>query len=248
MGVATSKPEDSSLLALYQQTRDVELRNRLLEQYLYIARIVARRFSGRGIEFDDLFQVGSLALLKALERYDAARGVSFASFATPTVVGEVKNYFRDKLRPVRLPRKSQLAIGEVERARGELSQTLMRTPYLEEISAHLKMPLETVLEAVEAQAAGYTTSLDRVVSEEGDSPLGEFLGYEDSAFDRLEFRDYIRRVLETLPKTEQHILRERFVNERSQRDIANDLQVSQMYVSRVERRALDTFRKIWSAG
>ena len=157
---ASVREQTRALLSEYCRTRDRKLRNSLVEEYMYIAEISARRFSGRGVEYDDLLQVASLALIKALERFDCSKGVEFTSFATPSVVGEVKNYFRDKLRLVRLPRRSTEIMRRAELARERLGHELGRNPTPAEIARALKLPVEVVLEAMESHTAGFSVSLD----------------------------------------------------------------------------------------
>jgi RNA polymerase sigma-B factor len=141
---------EDSLLAEYCRTRDVDLRNQLVGKYLYIAEIIAKKFTNRGIEYDDLYQVASLALLKALERYDITKGFKFSSFATPTIVGEIKNYFRDKSRIIRLPRKESEYIKKIENAKNYLLNQFGRSPTPEEIGEYLGITSEQVLELMES--------------------------------------------------------------------------------------------------
>ena len=137
--------EIERLLALWHQTRQPEIRDRLVESHLYIAEIIARKFSGRGVDYDDLYQVASLALFKAIGRYDPERGIQLSSFVTPGMVGEVKNYFRDKSRTIRPPRRSTELIRLVESARQELTQQLSRSPRVDEIAVHANLTEDEVL-------------------------------------------------------------------------------------------------------
>lgn len=244
---ASVREQTRALLSEYCRTRDRKLRNSLVEEYMYIAEISARRFSGRGVEYDDLLQVASLALIKALERFDCSKGVEFTSFATPSVVGEVKNYFRDKLRLVRLPRRSTEIMRRAELARERLGHELGRNPTPAEIARALKLPVEVVLEAMESHTAGFSVSLDDRTGEEDSQSVADTLGELDPSFESVELNDYLKRELSKLTEQERRVIIARFVGERSQRDIAQELGVSQMYVSRLERRVLSRLREAYDA-
>lgn len=235
------------LLSEYCRTRSRELRNTIVQEYLYIAEISAHRFSGRGVEYDDLFQVASLALIKALERFDDTKGVEFSSFAMPSVVGEVKNYFRDKLRLVRLPRRSTEIIQRAENVRERLGHDLGRNPTPAEIAQAMKLPVEMVLEAMESRAASFSVSLDDHAGDDDSQSVAEVIGDIDPRFENVEISDYLRRELEKLTETERRVIIARFVGECSQRDIANEMNVSQMYISRLERRVLSRLREAYEA-
>ncbi|MGI6188443.1 MAG: sigma-70 family RNA polymerase sigma factor [Caldicoprobacteraceae bacterium] len=249
MGVQVSekeKPENlEALLKEYCDTRDITLRNKLLKEYLYIAEIIAKKFVNRGVEYDDLFQIASLALLKALERYDINKGYKFSSFATPTIIGEIKNYFRDRSRIIRLPRKESELIKKLERARQHLTNTLERSPKPEEIAEYLKISTEEVLELMESSYKTNTISLDYYI-DDGDTDLSMLIGQEEKNYSRIEDKDLVEKAMEKLNDLERKVIYERFFNERSQRDIAEEIGVSQMYISRLERRVLQRLKQIFS--
>ena len=249
MGVQVSekeKPETlEALLKEYCDTRDITLRNKLLKEYLYIAEIIAKKFVNRGVEYDDLFQIASLALLKALERYDINKGYKFSSFATPTIIGEIKNYFRDRSRIIRLPRKESELIKKLERARQHLTNTLERSPKPEEIAEYLKISTEEVLELMESSYKTNTISLDYYI-DDGDTDLSMLIGQEEKNYSRIEDKDLVEKAMEKLNDLERKVIYERFFNERSQRDIAEEIGVSQMYISRLERRVLQRLKRIFS--
>lgn len=231
---------------LFPQYRDhptEALRNEIALRYLHIARIIAMRFSGKGVEYDDLYQVASLALVKAVERFDPEFGVQFQSYATPKMVGEVKNYFRDKLHALNLPRKGAALVRQIEQAKAELSQSLMRSPTLAELVEHLRLPEADVTYALAMRGAMYPGSLDAEL-DDGDSSIGTFLGADDSAYTQFELSETTRDLLERLDETGRRVLTERYFNERSQREVADILGVSQMTVSRVERKALARVRQL----
>lgn len=242
-GAIKSEQHVDSLLAEYCRTRDIELRNQLAGKYLYIAEIIAKKFTNRGIEYDDLFQVASLALLKALERYDITRGYKFSSFATPTIVGEIKNYFRDKSRLIRLPRKESEYIREIENAKTHLSNQLGRSPTPDDIGEYLGITSEQVLELMESSYSTKTASLDFYIDSEGETDLMAVIGREEKDYGLIEDRDFIQRIMSTLNEQERKVITERFYKGRSQREISEEMGVSQMYISRMERRILERFRR-----
>ena len=230
------------MLEEYCKTRDIMLRNTLAEEYLYMAQAVARRFSGRGAEVDDLIQVASVALLRALERYDVEKGVAFTSFAVPTMVGEIRNYLRDRVKPLRFPRQSSELLLKISRERESFLQKHMREPSVLELSSALNVPQDAVLDALEVQRAAQSVSLDASLSKEEPATLSELLGQEETAYNDLEVVDYINRLLSQLEGKARYVLEQRFFHQRNQRDIARELGISQMQVSRLERRALQILR------
>lgn len=231
------------LLEAYAAAPSAEARDRIVEAYLYIAEIIARRFSGRGVEYDDLYQVAALALVKAVERYDPARGVQFASFATPSMVGEVKNYFRDRSRAIRVPRRGVALLREIERARDRLAQSLGRMPRADELAGAVGVGEDAVLEALEA--GGMTlVSLDAAPEggEDDGAELSAFLGIEERGYSDFERADVVRRAMDALEARAREIIELRYFWGLSQREVAGRLGVSQMTVSREERRALEAMR------
>lgn len=238
-----SSGEIEQLQTLYAQSRSPQYRDRLVEAHLYIAEIIARKFSGRGVDFDDLYQVASLALLKAVERFDPERGVKLASFVTPGMVGEVKNYFRDKSRLIRPPRRASEMARLVDAAREALTQRLSRAPRVDEIARHTGITEDEVLEAMEASAA-QPVSLDMQTSDDDEEMnLSSVLGAEEKGFSEFETADMLRRGMEKLTEQQREIIRLRFFENLSQREVAQRIGVSQMSVSRAERGALERLRQ-----
>jgi len=235
--------QEALLLEEYCRTRDKNLRNELISRYLYIAEIISKKFANRGIEYDDLLQVASLALIKALERYDPGRGYKFSSFATPTIVGEIKNYFRDKSRIIRLPRRESEYLKKIENAKLQLSNQLGRSPRPDEIGEYLSMSVEEVLELMESGYNTKTASLDYYIDDEGETELMAVVGQEEKNYRLIEDKDFIDRVMATLNDEERRVIQERFYKGRSQREISEEIGVSQMYISRMERRILERFRR-----
>lgn len=238
------RPNSEALLEQYAHTRDPALREQIVEANLYIAQIVARRFSGRGVDYDDLYQVASLALFKAVDRYEPDKGVKFVSFVTPTMAGEVKNYFRDRSRAIRLPRKGVELAQALKLTRSSLEQELGRSPKLDELAQAMNLSEDEVAEALELSNAMSVSSLDAQIAEdEENAPLSRFLGFDDPRFASFEQSDMLQRAMCALDERQQTVIQARFFENRSQRDLAAELGVSQMTVSRIERQALEKLRE-----
>ena len=244
MYTAKNIAQGETLLEQYALSHALELRDRIVEAYLYIAEIVARKFSGRGVDYDDLYQVAALALVKGVERYDADKGVKFASFITPTMVGEVKNYFRDRSRIIRLPRRSAELAHEVRAAKSELEQRLGRSPKVDELAEFMNVSEDAVLEALELSNAMTPASLDAQVSDEdSETPLSQFLGFSDPGYSDFERNDMLDRAMSALDSRQRAVILGRFFEGLSQRDLAAQLGISQMTISRIERQALEKLRE-----
>ena len=237
--------DEEMLFEKYAKTRDIELRNEIVERYLYIAEILSKKFANKGTDYDDLYQVASLALIKAVERFDIERGYKFSSFATPTIVGEIKNYFRDKSRIVRLPRRESEFFKKLESANEHLINKLGRSPKPEEIAGYLNITTEEVLELMESRHSASVASLDFYIDDEKQSDLLSVIGHEEQSYETIENKDFLDKMFETLDSQEKKVMHERFYNGKSQREIAEKIGVSQMYISRMERRILDKFRFYW---
>ena len=233
------KERAERLAAEYISNRNAGVRDEVIQICLPIARSVARKFSGRGVDGDDLFQVASLAMVKALERFEPEKNVKFTSFIVPCMVGEVRNYFRDCAQIIRLPRRGvQLAV-QVERAKNAFEQENGRSPRPDEIAQRLQIPLENVLEALEIYAHR-TLSLD---DESADAPIADFLGEQDPALEAFETREQLQSAMLSLDERQRAIIRLRYFENLSQRQVAERLNLSQMTVSRAERSALDALKK-----
>ena len=244
MYTARNIVQGDALLAQYALTRAPDLRDRIVEAYLYIAEIVARKLSGRGVDYDDLYQVAALALVKGIERFDADKGIKFASFITPTMVGEVKNYFRDRSRIIRLPRRSAQLARELRETRAILEQELGRSPTVDELAERMNISEDDVLEALEMSNAMTPASLDaQVADEDSETSLSTFLGFNDPGYSDFERNDMLDRALSTLDNRQRAVIIARFYEGLSQRDVAAQLNISQMTVSRIERQALEKLRE-----
>jgi RNA polymerase sigma-B factor len=221
-------------------SRDPALRDELVTANLGLARILARRFANRGEPYDDLFQVACLALIKAVERFDPARGVAFSTFATRTVIGELKHHFRDKGWSVRAPRRLQELYLELGQAVNTLSQELTRSPTVAELASHLDVLEEAVLEAMEAGQGYRSSSIDAPDAEQ--EPLSARLGGDDLSFVGFENRTVLVQALAALPRREQLILQLRFFEGLTQSEIAARVGLSQMHVSRLLSASLKRLR------
>ena len=231
--------------ATFARTGDQRLRDELIEAHLRLAEHLARRFSNRGVPVDDLIQVASLGLVKAVERFDPERGLEFSTFATPTIVGELKRHFRDKGWAVRVPRRVQELHVEINSLVGELTQRLGRSPTIAEIAERAGTSEEEILEAMEAGQAYRSASIDApgVDSDEGSPGLSEQLGQPDSGLLDAENRLLLADLIKTLPKREQLMLHLRFFEGMTQSQIADRLGISQMHVSRLLAKSLNLLRQ-----
>ena len=233
--------DKQALLQAYCQHPTPALRNAVVEAYLYLAQAVARRFAGRGVELEDLTQVASMALIKAIDRFDCAKGLAFTTFAMPTLAGEVRNYLRDRGRAVRIPRRGAELYARIARTRESFLREQRQEPTMQELADALQVRQDDILDALEMQRTTQALSLDAALGEEGGT-LEHLLGREEEAFGRIEDADAAKRLLDMLEGPMRFVLEERFLHQRSQRDVAAALGVSQMQVSRLERRALAVLR------
>ena len=226
------------------QSGDPELRAQLVEAHIGLAHHLARKFVYRGEPYDDLVQVGSLALIKAVDRFDPDRGVEFTTFASKTILGELKRHFRDKGWAVRVPRRLQELKLALTKAIGDLAQRLGRAPTVAELAAHLQMSEEDVLEVLESANAYSTVSLDAPDSGDEDAPaVADSLGMVDDALEGVEYRESLKPLLERLPPREKRILLLRFFGNMTQSQIATELGISQMHVSRLLAKTLAQLRE-----
>jgi RNA polymerase sigma-B factor len=240
-GLATER----RLLERFAETGDPMLREELVSRFLPLARSLAMRYAGGAEPSDDLVQVASVGLMGALDRFDPSRGVPFAAFAGPTILGELRRHFRDRVWTMRVPRGLQERIREVEEAITKLGSTLERSPTVAEIVERLEISDDEVLEAMEASDARRTMSLDQPTAagdDAGDASIGERVGGEDPGFELVEERSAIRAGARVLTDLEREVLRLRFVEDLTQSKIADQVGYSQMHVSRILRRALDRVR------
>jgi RNA polymerase sigma-B factor len=218
-------------------------RDELVRLHLPLVEHLARRFAGRGEPLDDLVQVGTIGLIKSVDRFDLERGVEFSTYATPTVVGEIKRHFRDKGWAVRVPRRLQELRLALSAATEELAHSLGRAPTVAELAVRLGVSEEEVLEGLESANAYSTVSLDAGSdTDEGPSAMLDTIGIEDEALEGVEYRESLRPLLARLPARERKILLLRFFRNMTQSQIADEIGISQMHVSRLLARTLAQLR------
>jgi RNA polymerase sigma-B factor len=246
---ANRAAEDRALFARYLDKRDPVDRDMLIERFLPLARQLARRYQRPEEPFDDLFQVACLGLVKAIDRFDLEREVAFSSYAVPTILGEIKRYFRDRTWSVRVPRDLQELALKVDRAVADLSLNLHRQPTVEEIAKQVEADEEDVLEALEASGAYRATSLEapRGAEDDAGDTLGDTLGTEEHGFTLAEHRATIAHLMRSLSPREREVLRLRFEEDMTQGEIGERIGVSQMQVSRIIRQSLGRLRSFAAA-
>ena len=220
-----------------------ELRNQLVRMHLPLVEHLARRFRNRGEPLDDLTQVATIGLIKSVDRFDPERGVEFSTYATPTVVGEIKRHFRDKGWAVRVPRRLQELRLALTTATAELSQQHGRSPTVHELAEKLAISEEEVLEGLESANAYSTLSLDVPDTDDESPAVADTLGSEDEALEGVEYRESLKPLLEDLPPREKRILLLRFFANMTQSQIAQEVGISQMHVSRLLARTLAQLRE-----
>jgi RNA polymerase sigma-B factor len=222
-----------------------EVRTQLVDQYIGLVEFLARRFRNRGEPLEDLVQVGTIGLLKAIERFDLSREVEFSTYATPTIVGEIKRHFRDKGWAVRVPRRLQELHLELTKIIGDLGQDLGRSPTVTEIAEAAGTTEEAVLEGMEIAQAYNFTSLDAPIdSDDAESnSFADQMGGDDDQLENLEYRAALAPEMAKLPERERRILYLRFYRGMTQSDIARRLGISQMHVSRLLNRTLAKLRE-----
>ena len=244
-----TKDEVRRLFAVYEEagTEDEKavVREKLVDQYIGLVEFLARRFRNRGEPLEDLVQVGTIGLLKAIDRFDLEREVEFSTYATPTIVGELKRHFRDKGWAVRVPRRLQELHLELTKVISSLGQELGRSPTVPEIAESAGITEETVLEGMEIAHAYSFTSLDAPIDSDDaeSSSFADQMGSEDDQLENLEYRASLAPEMAKLPERERKILYLRFYRGMTQSEIADRLGISQMHVSRLLNRTLIRLRE-----
>ncbi len=231
----------NALFERYKETGDIRIRNEIAEKYLYIADIIAKKFVGRGVEFDDLKQVAALALLRGIDRFDPSLGMQFTTFITPTITGEIKNYFRDKSRMLKLPRRiSELAM-VVKRFAEEYEGEHGAKPSVKTIAERLQVSEEDVVRALEV---GNPLSFDTAMvgANEDSESLYEVVADKEDAYESVEMKEMFRVAMKDFSDTERAVIKFRYEEELSQSETAKRLGVSQMFVSRMERKLLQKLK------
>ena len=223
----------------------IELRNEIVEKNLYMVDILIRKYLGKGVDYDDLYQVGAIALVNAVERFDPAKGFEFRSFATPTILGEIKKYFRDKEWSLKVPRRLKEIAGKVQEVKDIRTAQNGRVPSIDEIAEMTGFTHEQIMQAMESAKAYGTYSLESAVSDDDSeaAALEKYIGFEDSGYERIELGEIINNVLTGFSDTYRYIFKQRFIEGKSQAEIAQKLGVSQMTISRSEKAIVENFRR-----
>jgi RNA polymerase sigma-B factor len=244
-GAGEHLASDRELWERFARDRDPTIREELVRRNLAFAKRLALRYRGASESFDDLLQVANLGLLNAIDRFDPERGIPFTAFASPTILGELKRHFRDRVWTVRVPRGLHDRMAEVDKAITELTKQLQRSPSVAEIAERLEMEQTDVLEVLEANHNRRPLSLDRPAGgeESDEAPPSEWVGSEDERFELVEGRIALDAALPYLEERERVVLRLRFVEDMTQSQIAEQIGHSQMHVSRILRRALARIRE-----
>ena len=227
--IKESAQDEYELFSLYRETGNTAIRDKLVEHYMYIAEILSRKFINRGIEYDDIYQVASMGIMYAVERFDPDRGVKFATFATPTVMGEIRNYFRDKGSFIRIPRRLYEMFYKAEQI----------------IARILNISDEDMKKLDNIGDSSFMKSLEYEAYANGALSLSDVLGVEDDRFLMLENRDFLKSCIEKLGKKERDFIKYRYYDEKSQSEIAQVMGVSQMQVSRMEKNVLKKLRNMY---
>ncbi len=228
----------------YRKTGDKSVRNKLVENYMYIAEILAKKFAGRGVEYDDLLQVASEALILGVEKFDPDMGNQFTTYVTPTITGMIKNYFRDYSRSVRLPRRIYTLGTRIKNETNEYYKQYGVKPTVKQLAEKLGESEEAVMEAMESR---HPVSLDGTVqNEDGDGVLYDVISDPVDSFEKFDDAQSLKDEIKKLSPTEQKVVALRFVQGKSQSEVGKILGVSQMFVSRAERKIVEKLKEALS--
>ena len=228
----------------YKESKNIEDRNEIVEAYLYMVEILIRKYLNKGVEYEDLYQVGALALVAAVDRFDPEKGYEFSSFATPTILGEIKKHFRDKEWSMKVPRRVKELSLKIPPTKDYLTEKLGRTATVEEIAEQLGITEDDVIEAIESGKAYATYSLNQTFDEEteGIASFEKFASIEEKGYSSVEDFEIIKNVYEELKEKERKIFLMRYIDSKTQAEVAEKLGVSQMTVSRAEKNIRKKFR------
>jgi RNA polymerase sigma-B factor len=231
-----------ALFLRYSGSRDEVTRNEIMERYAPLAAKAAYRYLRPGLEYEDLYQVAMMSLLRAIERFDSGKGVKFAAFALPTLLGDLKHYIRDYSTAMRPPRSAGELVAKLRRAEAELASVLGRYPTTEETAKHVGVSLERALEALETANSLHFMMIDGAENQDGEA-METVLGAEDGGFEDVVNRETVRAVLSGLNDTDRRLVMCRYIHGMTQAEIAREMGITQMTVSRMERRILETLKK-----
>ncbi len=235
---------DKELFLLYKKDKNISLRNELIKRNLYLAEILSKKYDNKGLEHEDLYQVASLALIYAIERFDVELGYEFSSFATPTIIGEIKKHFRDKGWLIKVPRKIKELSKEIYLSKMILQQELQRSVNIDDLEDYLSMSKDKLLEAIEVSYMYKPKSLEINVDVENENEvrLLDLIGIDDNQFNYIEVSDFVNSCIMKLNDIERKIIEDRYFNDKTQAKISSELNISQMTVSRLEKKALEKCR------
>ena len=251
MPISKPRPEEDaeSLFRAYKATRETQLRDRLVLMHENLVRFLAAKFANRGEPLEDLVQVGTIGLINAIDRFEPERGTKFSTYATPTIVGEIKRHFRDRAWNLKVPRWLQELNLQVMRANEQLAQQLGRSPTIAKIAAHVGASEAETLDAMELGNAYETVSLDTKLSFEGETApltLNDSIGGDDNSLWKIDQYDDLKEAVERLDNREKLIIYLRFFHDLSQTEVAERLNISQMHVSRLQHKALKRLKELMS--
>lgn len=233
---------EEEIFRAYKETNDKKLKDKIIARYMYIAEILSKRFANRGIDYDDIFQVACLGLVLAVDRYEYDKGIKFASFATPTVTGEIKKYFRDKGCFIKIPRKLYEIFVRAEKLRLSMEPEKFSRA---EIAKILNLSEKDLAEAYAVGDVAFIQSLEQEAHLEGNSVYGETLGFDDKNFLLIENSDFLNFCMSSLNLREQEFINKRFYEEKTQKEISQEWEISQMQVSRFEKSILKKLRNLY---
>ena len=233
---------EEEIFRAYKETKDKKLKDKIIARYMYIAEILSKRFANRGIDYDDIFQVACLGLVLAVDRYEYDKGIKFASFATPTVTGEIKKYFRDKGCFIKIPRKLYEIFVRAEKLRLSMEPEKFSRA---EIAKVLNLSEKDLAEAYSVGDVAFIQSLEQEAHREGNSMYGDTLGSDDKNFLLIENSDFLNFCMNSLNEREQEFINMRFYEEKTQKEISELWEVSQMQVSRFEKSVLNKLRNLY---
>jgi RNA polymerase sigma-B factor len=236
-----SNERANELFREYRKTGDIKIRNELVENYMYVAEILAKKFAGRGVEYDDLLQVASEALIAGVQKFDPDMGNQFTTYITPTITGIIRNYFRDYSRSIRVPRRIYAMTARIKNEINEYYKEHGVKPTVKQLSEILDIPEEEIIETMESHAP---VSLDTTVKgDESDVPLYEVIADDSDTFENLEDREALKTEIAKLDDIEKKLMSLRFIHGKSQAEAGKILGVSQMFVSRSERRIIEKLKE-----
>lgn len=238
----TTRSGEYELFVAYRRTKDPEIRDALVNHYIYIAEILSRKFINRGLEYDDIYQVACMGVMCAVDRFDPDRGVQFTTFATPTVLGEIRRYFRDKGNFIKVPRRLCEVFYKAERVRRAMGGD---TASIAELSRILNIPEKDLKDAYDLEDGAFIQSLEYEAYADGTMNLAQTLGREDNQFIMIEDRDFVDYCMQVLKEKEIEFIRLRYFDEKNQKEIAALWNVSQMYISRLEKKILKKLKMLY---